>query len=54
MYWPIFLVRIDERTDEVFILAGGGTEILIDRDGEWRSFIEDIVEQLSKTSERSS
>ena len=35
MYVPIFLVRVDERTDEVIILAGEETEIGIDRSGKW-------------------
>ena len=34
MYQPIFLVRIDERTRNLFILAGEDIEILIDPDGE--------------------
>lgn len=33
MYLPIFLVRLDERSSEVFIIAGEETEILIDRNG---------------------
>ncbi|WP_250123789.1 hypothetical protein [Chroococcidiopsis sp. CCMEE 29] len=33
MYLPIFLIRLDERTDEVYVLAGEETEILIDRSG---------------------
>ncbi len=36
MYMPIFLVRLDERTGKVFILAGEEHEISIDQDGEWR------------------
>ncbi len=36
MYVPIFIVRIDERTSNVFILAGEEIEILIALDGEWR------------------
>ncbi len=36
MYLPVFIVRIDERTTEVFVLAGEETEISIDRDGKWR------------------
>jgi hypothetical protein len=31
MYVPIYLVRVDERTEEVFILAGEETET-----GYWR------------------
>lgn len=33
MYLPIFLVRLDERTDEIYLLAGEEIEILIDRNG---------------------
>ena len=36
MYLPIFLVRMDERTGKVFILAGEEHEISVDQDGEWR------------------
>ena len=35
MYQPIFLVHIDERTGNLFILAGEDIEILIDPDGEF-------------------
>ena len=35
MYMPIFLVRLDERTNEVVILAGEEIEISIDQNGEW-------------------
>jgi hypothetical protein len=35
MYRPIFLVRLDERTGQIFILAGNETEIVINRDGRW-------------------
>ncbi|MGH8003064.1 MAG: DUF6888 family protein [Brasilonema sp.] len=35
MYRPIFLVRLDERTGQIFILAGDETEIVIHRDGKW-------------------
>lgn len=34
MYLPIYLVRLDERTGNVFILAGEELEILIDHNGE--------------------
>ncbi|MEQ9233115.1 MAG: hypothetical protein RIG66_03360 [Coleofasciculus sp. E2-BRE-01] len=34
MYQLIFLVRIDERTGNLFILAGDDIKILIDPDGE--------------------
>jgi hypothetical protein len=39
MYLPIYLVRFDERMDEIFILAGENIQILIDRN-EDRRFIE--------------
>jgi hypothetical protein len=29
MYLPIFIIRIDERTEEIFFLAGEETAILI-------------------------
>ncbi|MEC4819826.1 MAG: hypothetical protein SAK29_42145 [Scytonema sp. PMC 1069.18] len=32
----IFIVRLDERTGSVYILAGEETGILITRDGKWR------------------
>ncbi|BAC91339.1 gsr3398 [Gloeobacter violaceus PCC 7421] len=34
MYLPIYLVRIDERTGKVFILAGDDFQVLVDRNGE--------------------
>jgi hypothetical protein len=34
MYLPIFLIRLDERTNDIFILAGENIQVLIDRDGE--------------------
>ncbi len=34
MYLPIFLVRLDERTNDIFILAGENIQILIDNQGE--------------------
>lgn len=34
MYLPIYLVRLDERTANVVVLAGEEIEILIDRNGE--------------------
>lgn len=34
MYLPIFLVRLDERTNDIFILAGEDIQILIDIKGE--------------------
>jgi hypothetical protein len=33
---PIYVVRFDQRTEEVFILAGEETEVLIAQDGRWR------------------
>ncbi|MHC5670959.1 DUF6888 family protein [Nostoc sp.] len=33
---PIFIVRLDERTADVYILAGEETGIVINRNGEWR------------------
>ncbi|WP_051482557.1 DUF6888 family protein [Synechocystis sp. PCC 7509] len=38
MYLPIFIVWIDERTGEVFFLAGEETAILIFSNGLW-SFV---------------
>lgn len=34
-YIPINIIRLDERTGEVFILAGNEIEIIISRDGNW-------------------
>ncbi|MCJ8279790.1 MAG: hypothetical protein AAFY76_10170 [Cyanobacteria bacterium J06649_11] len=34
-YQPIYMVRLDERTGKLFILAGDDIEILVSRDGEW-------------------
>lgn len=36
MYLPIFLIRIDELTEGVFLLAGEEIEVLINRDGTWK------------------
>ncbi|WP_442946907.1 DUF6888 family protein [Nostoc sp. CMAA1605] len=33
---PIFIVRLDERTGNVFILAGDNIQIEIYRNGRWR------------------
>jgi hypothetical protein len=33
---PIFVIRLDERTSNVFILAGDSMEIEIYRNGRWR------------------
>ncbi|MEH1830154.1 MAG: hypothetical protein V7L22_33255 [Nostoc sp.] len=35
-YLPINIVRLDERTGNIFILAGNEIEILISRDINWR------------------
>jgi hypothetical protein len=32
----IFIVRLDERTGNIYILAGEETGIVITRDGKWR------------------
>jgi hypothetical protein len=34
-YLSIYIVRLDERTGEIFILAGKEMEIVIKRDGNW-------------------
>ncbi|WP_405196687.1 DUF6888 family protein [Zarconia navalis] len=34
-YQPIYMVRLDERTGNLFILAGDNIEILIRRSGNW-------------------
>ncbi|MGG6265347.1 DUF6888 family protein [Leptolyngbya sp. AN03gr2] len=36
MYVPIYLVRLDERNGDIFMLAGEEMEIVIYRDGQWR------------------
>jgi hypothetical protein len=36
MYLPIYLIRLDERTKDIFLLAGEETEILIFHNGKWR------------------
>jgi len=36
MYLPIYLIRIDERTKGVFLLAGEENEIVIFPNGKWR------------------
>ncbi|MBD2776572.1 DUF6888 family protein [Iningainema tapete] len=36
MYLPIYLVRLDERTGEVYFLAGEETEITIFPNGNWQ------------------
>jgi len=36
MYLPVFLIRIDEPTEGVFLLAGEEIEVLISRDGTWK------------------
>lgn len=35
MYLPVFIIRIDERTGDIFFLAGEETIILIDHKGDW-------------------
>jgi hypothetical protein len=35
-YLVIHIIRLDERTGEIYILAGQETEILISRNGQWR------------------
>lgn len=34
MYLPLYLVRLDERTGNIFILAGEELQVLIDENGE--------------------
>jgi len=34
MYLPIYLVRLDERTGDIFILAGEELQVLINSNGE--------------------
>ncbi|EAZ91020.1 DUF6888 family protein [Crocosphaera chwakensis] len=34
-YQPIYLVRLDERDGQLFILAGNDIQILINRNGDW-------------------
>jgi hypothetical protein len=36
MYRPIYLIRFDRRTGEIFMLAGEGIEIIIKANGLWR------------------
>ncbi|BAY20305.1 hypothetical protein NIES2100_00460 [Calothrix sp. NIES-2100] len=36
MYVPIYLVTVNSRTKDVFILAGEETEIIINTNGYWR------------------
>ncbi len=33
---PIYIVRLDERTGDIYILAGEETGIVINRNGKWR------------------
>nr|WP_274381920.1 hypothetical protein [Myxacorys almedinensis] len=35
MFLPIWIVRLDERNGEIFILAGEEMAIVINPDGEW-------------------
>lgn len=34
-YRPIYLVRLDRRTNEVIIIVGDETQIAINQNGEW-------------------
>jgi hypothetical protein len=36
MYRPVYLVRFDRRTGNIFMLAGEGIEISIQANGLWR------------------
>ncbi|WP_139374504.1 DUF6888 family protein [Microcystis aeruginosa FBCC-A68] len=36
MYLPVNIVRIDERTENIFFLAGEEQEIIIFKNGDWR------------------
>ncbi len=36
MYLPVNIVRIDERTGNIFFLAGEEQEIIIFKNGDWR------------------
>jgi hypothetical protein len=36
MYQPIYIVRLDERTNNLYILAGEAIEIVIYPNGQWR------------------
>lgn len=36
IYLPIYLVTVDSRTKNIFILAGEETEIIIKTNGYWR------------------
>jgi len=36
LFLSIFIVRLDERTGNIYILAGNDTGILITSDGNWR------------------
>ncbi len=35
MFVPIYIVRLDQRTGSIFLLAGEEIEVVITRDGEW-------------------
>ncbi|WP_390883037.1 DUF6888 family protein [Kovacikia minuta] len=35
MYLPVYIVRIDERTEDIFFLGGEETAILISQNGRW-------------------
>ncbi|EAZ90336.1 hypothetical protein CY0110_04698 [Crocosphaera chwakensis CCY0110] len=36
MYLPVYLIRIDERTKNIFFLSGDEHEIVIFSNGNWR------------------
>jgi hypothetical protein len=36
MFLPIYIVRLDERTNSIYILAGEETGIIITSNGYWR------------------
>ena len=36
MYLPIYIARLDERTNNIYILAGEETGIIINPNGYWR------------------
>ncbi|WP_409350549.1 DUF6888 family protein [Synechocystis salina] len=36
LYLPVYLIQIDERTKDIFLLAGEENEIVIFPNGKWR------------------
>jgi hypothetical protein len=36
MYLPIYIIRLNERTNNIYILAGAETGIIINPNGYWR------------------